>query len=133
MRKATVTVSLTLLTALSACSACSKGMPPADLAKARSVMNALLEAERDHRGSHGGYWRDQQPTLDRDATKKGLGVSLRDAEDFDFTIDPPESGYDPKLRVTARGRGEDSDVSLTCVLDAAKNEPECAESAGAPS
>ena len=109
---------------------CSKEAPP-DLAKARTVMNAVLDAEKDHRGSHGGYWRDSQAKMDPKAAMKSIGVDLAAAGEFDFVTDPPEGGYDPKLRIVARGRGAHSNVSLTCVLDAAAEKPTCTESGAA--
>jgi hypothetical protein len=110
-------------------SGCSK-KPTADLAQARPVMDEFLDAQRDRRGSFGTFWRDRQPKVDRDRAMKMMGVDLGKAPDFEFTIDDPDSGMDPKLRVTARGKGESSNVSLTCIQDAAGGKPECTESAG---
>ena len=109
-------------------SACSKKEPPT-LDQVRPVMAAFLDAQRDSKNSKGTFWRDTQPQVDRTRAMKALGVDLGQAPDFEFTIDPPESGMDPKLRVTARGKGEASSVALTCVQNAGAEKPECTESA----
>ena len=106
--------------------ACSRGAT-ADLAKARPVMEKLLEAEREHRGSHGNYWRGAQAKVDRDDLVKNLGVDIADAGDFEFTIEAREDGMDTVLRVTARGRGSASNVSLSCVQPAAQPKADCKE------
>jgi hypothetical protein len=103
---------------------------PPSLAKVRPVMDKLLEAERDHRGSHGNYWRSSQPKVDRDELVRNLGIDLSDAGDFEFTIEPREDGMDTVLRVTARGTGAASNVSLSCVQPAAQPKADCKESAG---
>lgn len=107
-------------------SACSKNQT-ADLAKARPVMDKILQAERDHRGSHGNYWRDHQAKVSRDEAMKSLGVDIADAPNFEFTIEPPDSGYDPVLRITARGAGTATTPSLACVQDAKEVKPDCKE------
>src|SRR5437868_14897776 len=75
---------------------------PADVADARRVLDTFVTAEREHRASHGNFWRDRQPKVDRDAAIRALGVDLGDAPGFDFTIEPPDSGLDPVLRLSAR-------------------------------
>lgn len=109
---------------------CSR-KPTADLAKARPVMEKFLQAEREHRGSHGNYWRDHQPKVDRNEAVKNVGVDLGEAGEFEFTIEPREDGTDTTLRVTARGQGAASNISLSCVQVAAQPKAECKESAGA--
>jgi hypothetical protein len=104
--------------------ACS-GKRTVSVDEARPVMEKLLQAEREHRESHGGYWRDRQPKLDRDATVRATGVDIAEAPDFDFTIEPPDSGLDPVLRITARGKGEAANVSLACVQDAKTPAADC--------
>jgi len=104
--------------------ACSR-QRTATVDEARPVMEKLLQAEREHRESHGGYWRDRQPKLDRDATVRATGVDIAEAPDFDFTIEPADSGLDPVLRITARGKGDAANVSLACVQDAKKPAAEC--------
>jgi DNA-binding transcriptional MerR regulator len=106
--------------------ACTK-KETADVARARPVMEAFIAAERDHRGSHGNFWRDRQPTVGRDAAMTALGVDIAEAPGFEFTIDPPDGGYDPVLRITARGKGEASKVSIACVQDAKSPKPDCKE------
>jgi hypothetical protein len=105
--------------------ACTK--PTADLAKARRVMEKLLEAEREHRGSHGNYWRDRQPTLNPGETMRNLGVDLSEAGEFEFVVEPREDGMDTVLRVTARARGDASSASLSCVQAAAEKTADCKE------
>jgi hypothetical protein len=100
---------------------------PADLAKARPVMEKFLQAEREHRGSHGNFWRDHQAKVDRNEAMKNLGVDLGEAGDFEFTIEPREDGSDTMLRITARGLG----ASLSCVQKAQESKADCKESAGA--
>src|SRR5262245_57970329 len=75
------------------------GSPPACSRKqavsvegARPVMEKFLQAERDHRASHGGYWRDQQPKVNRDAAFRAIGVDIAEAPGFEFTIEPADSG-----------------------------------------
>jgi hypothetical protein len=114
-------------------SACSKKEPTPDVAKARPVMDQLLEAERQRRASIGTFWRDRQAKLDRNEVFKIMGVDLNDAPGFEFTIEDQDSGMDPKLRVTARGKGEASNVFLTCIQDSQGGKPECTESAAKPS
>jgi len=102
-----------------------------DLATARPVMEKFLQAEREHRGSHGNYWRDRQPRVDRDEAMKNLGVDLSEAADFEFTIEPREDGSDTALRITATGRGAASKVSLSCVQKGQEPKADCKENAGA--
>ena len=104
---------------------------PADLAKARPVMEQFLQAEREHRGSHGNFWRDRQAKVDRNEAMKNLGVDLGAAGDFEFTIEPREDGADTMLRITARGLGASSSVTLTCVQKAQEPKADCKENAGA--
>lgn len=104
--------------------------PKADLAKARPVMERFLQAEREHRASHGNFWRDRQPQVQSAEAMRNLGVDLSDAAEFEFVVDPPEDGMDTVLRVTARGRDGDSSVSLSCVQPAARANADCKESAG---
>jgi hypothetical protein len=106
--------------------------PAADVTTARAVMEKLLEAERDHRASHGNYWRDRQPKLDQAETMRNLGVDLSEASGFEFTVEPREDGMDTVLRVTARARAGAPSSSLSCVVQAtADNKAECKESSGA--
>ena len=104
---------------------------PADLAKARPVMEKFLQAEREHRGSHGNFWRDRQAKVDRDEAMKNLGVDLGEAGDFEFTIEPREDGSDTMLRITARGLGASSSVALSCVQKAQEPKADCRENAAA--
>ena len=60
-------------------SACSRKQAP-NVEEARPVMEAFLQAEREHRASHGGYWRDHQPKVDRDAAVKVIGVDIAAAD-----------------------------------------------------
>ena len=83
---------------------------PADLAKARAVMEKLLEAERD-----------------QGATMRNLGVDLSEAGEFEFTVEPSEDGMDPVLRVTARARAGASNASLSCVQAAVEKKADCKE------
>ena len=105
-------------------SACTR-KPAADLAAARAVMDEILEAEREQRGSVGTFWRDRQPTLDRGEVLKRLGVDIAKAEAFEFVMQPFEGGTDPRLRVTAQAK--DGSVSLECVQNADLGKPECTE------
>jgi hypothetical protein len=105
-------------------SACSRKQA-ANIEEARPVMEKFLQAEREHRASHGGYWRDHQPKVDRDAAVKAIGVDIAEAPGFEFTIEPAESGMDPVLRITARGTGEAANVSLACVQDAKDPKADC--------
>jgi hypothetical protein len=102
-------------------------LKPADLAKARAVMEKLLEAERDHRASHGNYWRDRHPKLDQGETMRNLGVDLSEAGEFEFTVEPSKDGMDPVLRVTARARAGASNASLSCVQAAVEKKADCKE------
>jgi hypothetical protein len=104
---------------------CSRTDPP-DLAKARAVMEELLAAEREHRASHGNYWRDRQPKVDRDHSIRNVGVDVGEARGFEFTMEPAEDGMDKTLRVTASA----GSVSLSCVQAAAEPKPVCKESGG---
>ena len=115
--------------ALIGTSACSRKQA-ASVEEARPVMEKLLQAEREHRASHGGYWRDHQPKVDRDAAMRALGVDIGDAPSFEFTTDPADSGMDPVLRITARSKGGAPNVSLACVQDAKEAKADCKESAG---
>jgi hypothetical protein len=107
-------------------SACSRKQA-ASVEEARPVMEKFLQAEREHRASHGGYWRDHQPKVDRDAAVRAIGVDIAEAPSFDFTIEPPDSGMDPVLRITARGKGGGAHVLLACVQDAKEAKPDCKE------
>jgi hypothetical protein len=103
--------------------ACSK-TPKADPAEARKVLDAFIQAEREHRASHGGYWRGRPGTVDRDEAVKVLGIDLGEARGFEFTIEPADSGMDPTLRITARATGDPS-VVVTCVQEATAAKPDC--------
>jgi hypothetical protein len=105
--------------------------PVADLAKLRPVMEKFLQAEREHRGSHGNFWRDRQAKIDRNEAMKNLGVDLGVAGDFEFTIEPREDGADTMLRITARGLGASSSIALSCVQKAQEAKADCKENAGA--
>jgi hypothetical protein len=107
--------------------ACSR-QPTADLAKARPVMDKLLEAEREHRGTNGNYWRGTSTPIDRDDAVKNIGVDLADAPGFEFVAEPREDGTDTTLRITARGVGAASHISIACVLKAPEAKPDCKES-----
>ena len=109
--------------------ACSK--QPADITKARSVMEKLLEAEREHRGSNGNYWRGTNTPIDRDDAIKTIGVDLADAPGFEFVTEPREDGADTTLRVQAREAGATSGASIACVLKASEPKPDCKETSGA--
>jgi hypothetical protein len=106
--------------------ACSKKEPPT-LDQVRPVMEKFLDAQRDNRGSRGVFWRDAQPKFDRQAAITAIGVDVADAPDFEWSMDPPESGMDPKLRVTARGKGEFSNLALVCVQEANAPKADCTE------
>ena len=106
--------------------ACSKKEPPT-LDQVRPVMEKFLDAQRDNKGAKGVFWRDAQPKFDRKAAITAIGVDVADAPDFEFTMDPPETGMDPKLRVTARGKGEFSKLALVCVQEAGKPQADCTE------
>ena len=106
--------------------ACSKKEPPT-LDQARPVMEKFLEAQRDNKGAKGVFWRDAQPKFDRKAAITAIGVDVADAPDFEFSMDPPESGMDPKLRVTARGKGEYSKLAIVCVQEANAPKADCKE------
>ena len=110
-------------------SACSR-KEPVDVAEARPVMEELLEAQRDRRGALGTFWRDRQPTVDRGAAVKALGVDIGKAPNFEFVIEPSEGGIDPVLRVTARGKGDAANVSIVCAQKAKADTPDCTETAG---
>ena len=129
-RNVRLTLIIVALT-VAAVTGCKKQEPIADLAQAKKVMNSLFRAEQDHRASHGNYWRGKPGKLSRDDAVKVLGVDLGDAPGFDFTIEPPDSGMDPVLRVTARGSGEHASVFLTCVQEATAKEPSCKDSSSA--
>jgi hypothetical protein len=90
-------------------------------------MEKFLQAEREHRGSHGNFWRDHQAKVDRNEAMKNLGVDLGEAGDFEFTIEPREDGSDTMLRITARGLGASS-VALSCVQKAQEPKADCKES-----
>ena len=122
MRKAWVMLGLVAL----GC-ACSRTERP-DLAKARPVMEKLLEAQREHRGSNGNYWRGSKSPIDRDDAVKNLGVDLADAPGFEFIAEPREDGADTTLRIIARGTGAASTVSIACVMKASEAKPDCKES-----
>jgi len=106
---------------------CSK-QPTADLAKARPVMDELLDAEREHRGSHGNYWRGSKSPIDREDAVRNIGVDLAEAPGFEFIAEPREDGSDTTLRITARGIGAASNVSIACVMKASEAKPDCKES-----
>ncbi len=110
--------------------ACSK--PKADVAVARDVLDKFIRAQQEHRSSHGNYWRGRPGNVDRHEAMKVIGVDLADAPGFFFTIDPPDSGMDPTLRITARGEGDQSGVFVSCVQEATAPKPECKDSATAP-
>ena len=112
--------------ALIGTSACSRKQA-ASVEEARPVMEKLLQAEREHRASHGGYWRDHQPKVDRAAAVRVLGVDIAEAPSFDFMIGAADSGMDPVLRITARGKGGGANVLLACVQDAKEAQPDCQE------
>lgn len=122
------TMTATLVTATLVCgleAGCSKSAP-ADLAEARPVMDKLIEAERDRKGSHGTFWRDSQAVLDRDNAFKSLGVDLHAAPNFEFSFAPSEGGMDPKLTIIAKAKG--GTLTLTCVQDGTAEKAECTES-----
>jgi hypothetical protein len=113
-----------LLLALAA--GCTRA-PAADPAKVRAVMEEFLQAQREHRGSHGNFWRDSQAKVDRDAAIKNLGVDLSEAGDVRFTLEPREDGADTILRVTAVAAGG---AKLTCVQKGQEPKADCKESTG---
>lgn len=107
--------------------ACSKPAPP-DIAKARSVMEKLLESEREHRGSNGNYWRGTKQPVDRDDAIKNIGVDFADAPGFEFVAEPREDGSDTTLRVVARPTAGAAGPSIACVLKSSEPKPDCKES-----
>ena len=109
--------------------ACEK-KPTADLAKARPVMDKFLEAQAEHRASHGNYWRGSETPIDRDESIKNIGVDLADAPGFEFVAEPREDGTDTTLRIKAQGIGAASKISIACVLKASEAKPDCKESTG---
>jgi hypothetical protein len=104
--------------------------PTADVTKARPVMENLLEAEREHRGTNGNYWRGTKTPIDRDDAVKNIGVDLADAAGFEFVAQPREDGADTTLRIIARGIGGASGVSIACVMKAGEAKPDCKETGG---
>jgi len=109
--------------------ACSR-QPAADITKARSVMEKMLEAQREHRGTNGNYWRGTNTPIDRDDAVKNIGVDLSDAPGFEFVAEPREDGADTTLRIQARGVGASSNLSIACVLKASEAKPDCKETTG---
>lgn len=120
-------ITLGLAGAAVAALACSKPPPP-DVIKARSVMEKLLESEREHRGSNGNYWRGTTQPIDRDDAIKNVGIDLSDAPGFEFVAEPREDGADTTLRVVARPTGGAAGPSIACVLKGSDAKPECKES-----
>jgi hypothetical protein len=120
-------ITIALAVAAVAALACSMPSPP-DIAKARSVMEKLLEAEREHRGSNGNYWRGTQQPIDRDDAIKNIGIDFSDAPGFEFVAEPREDGADTTLRVVARPAGGATGPSISCVLKASDGKPDCKES-----
>lgn len=119
-------IKLALAGAAVAALACSKA-PPLDVAKARSVMDKLLESEREHRGSNGNYWRGTVQPIDRDDAIKNIGTDFADAPGFEFVAEPREDGADTTFRVLARPAGGGAGPSIACVLKAADPKPDCKE------
>ena len=126
MKKNPFVTTSALVLALGFAQACSKKEPPT-LDQARPVMEKFLDAQRDNKAAKGVFWRDAQPKFDRKAAITAIGVDVADAPDFEFSMDPPESGMDPKLRVTARGKGEFSKLALVCVQEAGAPKADCTE------
>jgi hypothetical protein len=120
-------ISLALAGVALATLACSKPPPP-DITKARSVMEKLLEAELEHRGSNGNYWRGTTKPIDRDDAIKNVGIDFADAPGFEFVAEPREDGADTTLRVVARPAGGAAGPSISCVLKATDAKPDCKES-----
>lgn len=125
MKTISTAIAVTLLCVMQM--ACSKSAP-ADLSEARPVMDKLIEAERERKGSHGTFWRDGQAVLDRNNVFKSLGVDLDAAPNFEFSFAPSEGGMDPKLTIIAKGKGAASKLMLTCVQDGTAEKAECTES-----
>ena len=123
----TTRMTYALAVGLLAAVGCSKAGPP-DIAKARSVMDKLLEAEREHRGSNGNYWRGSTQPIDRDDAIKNIGVDVSDAPGFEFVAEPREDGADTTLRIVARPAGGAAGPSIACVLKGAEGKPDCKES-----
>jgi hypothetical protein len=119
-------VAFVMMTVSAVMLACAS-KPTAELAKARPVMDKLLEAEREHRGSNGNYWRGSKAPLDRDDAVKNIGIDLADAPGFEFVAEPREDGADTTLRITARGIGGATGVSIACVMKASEAKPDCKE------
>jgi hypothetical protein len=126
MKKRTILTASAAVLALGLAQACTKKEPPT-LDQARPVMEKFLEAQRDNKGAKGVFWRDVQPKFDRTLAFKALGVDVADAPDFEFSMDPAEGGMDPKLRVTARGKGDAAKLALICVQEGSAPKPECTE------
>ena len=112
---------------LAAAAGCSRA-PTADPAKARVVLDKLLQAEMEHRDSHGNFWRDRQPTVNRVESMKFIGVDVGEAAGFDVMIEPASDGMDTTLRVSARPKAGASGPTITCSQKAGDPQPSCAES-----
>ena len=104
--------------------ACTR-TPAADPAKVRAVMDELLQAQREHRGSHGNFWRDSQVKVDRDNAIRNLGVDLAAAGNVEFSIEPREDGTDTTLRVTAAAAG--GGAKLVCIQKGQEPKADCKE------
>jgi hypothetical protein len=120
--------SIAIWLAAGAVAACTRA-PAADLSTARPVMEKLLAAEREHRGSHGNFWRNGPP-VDRNEAMKNLGIDLGDAGAFVWTMEPRQDGADTVLVVTARGTGGASSVFLSCTQRAQEPKADCKDSSG---
>jgi len=114
-----------VIAAVAVAGGCTRA-PAADPAKVRAVMDDLLQAEREHRGSHGNFWRDNQVKVDRDDALRNLGVDLAAAGDVEFSMEPREDGTDTTLRVTATAAG--GGAKLVCVQKGQEPKADCKES-----
>lgn len=94
-------------------------------ARARPVLDALIEAERGFKERNGKFWRDAKETLSAEATKNALAVDLTQAPGWEFAIYPPDLVADPTLRVAARGTGEAEGIVIECVYDSIAKTKHC--------
>jgi hypothetical protein len=94
-------------------------------ARARPVLDRLIDAERAYKERTGKFWRDQRDALSPDATKQALNVDVASTPDCRFEVYPADLAADPTLRVAAKGTGPSEGIVIECVYDAIAHTKSC--------
>ena len=94
-------------------------------ARARPVLDRLIDAERAYKERTGKFWRDQRDALSPEAAKQALNVDVASTPDCRFEVYPADLTADPTLRVAAKGTGASAGIVIECVYDAIAHTKSC--------